>query len=223
MSSVLLLDIEGTTTPISFVYDVLFPYARQAFAAFLSEHWSDAEVRGLADQLDTSSHDDPLAATQAALELMDQDRKLGPLKALQGLIWEHGYRSGALKSQLFADVAPVLRQRKARGLRTFIYSSGSVLAQKLLFEHTPEGDLRGLLDGHFDTAVGSKVDPGSYRAIANRIGSSGVFATDVVAEAVAAREAGWRAVILERPGNHPQPAHSFPVWDSLEASQDSTV
>lgn len=222
MNSVLLLDIEGTTTPISFVYEVLFPYARQAFASFLSEHWSDAEVSNQVRQLGANLHD-PAAATRAVLELMDQDRKLGPLKALQGLIWEHGYRSGALKSQLFADVAPVLRWRKARGLRTFIYSSGSVLAQKLLFEHTSEGDLRGLLDGYFDTAVGSKGEAASYRVIANEIGASGVFATDVVAEALAAREAGWGAVILNRPGNHPQPDHAFPVWDSLEASQDSTV
>ena len=226
-SPVYLLDIEGTTTPISFVYEVLFPFARAEFESFLSQHWSDPAVRAEAEGLGQQVND-ARSATRAALALMDEDRKLGPLKALQGRIWEAGYRSGALKSQLFADVAPVLRARRAAGLRTFIYSSGSVLAQHLLFAHTPEGDLTGLLDGYFDTAVGAKGDPESYRKIAAQIGSTGLFATDVVAEAQAARQAGWQAVILSRPGNHPQPAHDFPVWlefaqEGFSLSQDSTV
>ncbi len=217
---VYLLDIEGTTTPISFVYEVLFPFARAGFESFLSQHWSDPAVRAEAEGLGPGI-EDAQAATRAALALMDEDRKLGALKALQGRIWEAGYRSGELKSQLFADVVPLLRARKAAGLRTYIYSSGSVLAQQLLFAHTPEGDLTDLLDGYFDTTVGAKGDPESYRKIAAQIGSSGLFATDVLSEARAAHGAGWQAVILSRPGNHPQPPHEFPVWS--EFSQDSTV
>lgn len=214
MKPVYLLDIEGTTTPISFVYEVLFPFARAQFGAFLREHWEDERVRrevvGLGQGLDT-----PQQAEAAALALMDEDRKLGPLKALQGRIWEDGYRSGRLQSQLFADVAPMLRARQAAGQRTYIYSSGSVLAQKLLFAHTPEGDLTHLLDGYFDTDVGAKGEAQSYAKIAEQIGiqpGDGLFATDVVAEARAAQAAGWKAVILHRPGNHPQPAHDFETW-----------
>lgn len=210
-SPVYLLDIEGTTTPISFVYEVLFPFARAEFESFLSQHWSDPAVRAEAEALGDGATD-AQAAARVALALMDEDRKLGPLKALQGRIWEAGYRSGVLKSQLFADVAPMLRGRRAAGLRTFIYSSGSVLAQQLLFAHTPEGDLTVLLDGYFDTAVGAKGEPESYRKIAAQIGASGLFATDVLAEAQAAHQAGWQAVLLSRPGNATQPPHDFPVW-----------
>ena len=219
MKPVYLLDIEGTTTPISFVYQVLFPFARARFGIFLREHWMDPAVRREAEELGAVV-DSPEKAETAALSLMDEDRKLGALKALQGRIWEAGYRSGELKSQLFADVAPMLRARRAAGERTYIYSSGSVLAQQLLFGHTPEGDLSNLIDGYFDTAVGAKGEAASYRKIAEQIGISpgdGLFGTDVVAEARAAREAGWQAVILDRPGNHAQPDHDFEVWARFEA------
>ena len=217
MKPVYLLDIEGTTTPISFVYEVLFPFARAQFGSFLRENWKDASVReeasGLGDGIENAEQ-----AEKAALALMDQDKKLGALKSLQGRIWEAGYRSGQLKSQLFADVADLLRSRKSAGLRTYIYSSGSVLAQKLLFAHTPEGDLTPLLDGYFDTAVGPKGESDSYREIANQIGiepKDGLFATDIVAEANAAQGAGWEAVLLIRQGNHPQPAHELQEWTAL--------
>ncbi len=217
MKPVYLLDIEGTTTPISFVYDVLFPYAREQFGQFLKDNWQDAAIQKEARELGPNI-DTPTQATEAALALMDADRKVGPLKSLQGRIWEAGYRSGQLKSQLFPDTTPMLRARKAAGLRTYIYSSGSVLAQKLLFAHTPEGDLSHLLDGYFDTAVGAKGRSESYHEIARQIGISpaeGLFATDVVAEAEAARAAGWQAVVLKRPGNHPQPDHDFQEWTSF--------
>lgn len=215
MNQVYLLDIEGTTTPISFVYEVLFPYAREHFGSFLEEHWGNPEVRSEAAGLSEAAPQSPSEASAAAHALMDQDRKVGALKSLQGRIWEAGYRSGQLKSQLFSEVADRLRAYKAAGARVFIYSSGSVLAQKLLFAHTPEGDLTGLLDGYFDTAVGAKGDPDSYRRIAEKIGATGLFATDILSEAQAAREAGWQAVILNRPGNHPQPPHDFEVLTEL--------
>jgi len=215
VSQVYLLDIEGTTTPISFVYDILFPFARGHFGTFLAEHWGDAEVRAEAVGLSDPAPQSPADATAAAHILMDQDRTVGALKSLQGRILEAGYRSGQLKSQLFGEVADRLRAYKAAGARVFIYSSGSVLAQKLLFAHTAEGDLTGLLDGYFDTAVGAKGEPDSYRRIAEQIGATGLFATDILSEAQAARSAGWQAVILNRPGNHPQPAHDFKVLDQL--------
>lgn len=217
MKPIYLLDIEGTTTPISFVYDVLFPYARQQLSRFLKDNWQDAAVQKEAKEL-APDIDGPTRATEVALELMDADRKVGALKSLQGRIWEEGYRSGQIRSQLFTDTAPMLRARKAAGLRTYIYSSGSVLAQKLLFAHTPEGNLTGLLDGYFDTAVGAKVQSESYREIARQIGilpADGLFATDVLAEAEAARSAGWQAVIVKRPGNPPQPVHDFQEWTSF--------
>lgn len=217
MKPVYLLDIEGTTTPISFVYDVLFPFARARFGTFLRDNWTDDAIREEALALGEDIRNAEQAEANA-LTLMNQDRKLGSLKSLQGRIWEDGYRSGKLKSQIFDDVAGVLRARKTAGLRTYIYSSGSVLAQKLLFAHTPEGDLTGLLDGYFDTAVGPKSAPESYRLIAEKIGISpadGLFATDIVAEARAAGEAGWGTAILVRPGNHPQPEHPFQEWHAL--------
>lgn len=215
MSQVYLLDVEGTTTPISFVYDVLFPYARQHFSSFLKEHWADPEVRAAAVGLNDAGPQTPEEAALAAHALMDQDRKVGALKLLQGRIWEAGYGSGRLKSQLFPEVADRLRAYRAAGSRVFIYSSGSVLAQKLLFAHTLEGDLTGLIDGYFDTAVGAKGEADSYRRIAEQIGATGLFATDILSEAQAARAAGWQAFILDRPGNHPQPAHDFEVRSEL--------
>ncbi|MBT9586839.1 acireductone synthase [bacterium] len=220
MTRALLLDIEGTTTPISFVYEVLFPYARARMADFLAAHWHDTEVRGevagLTDWLITT----PAEATRVALALMDEDRKLGSLKSLQGRIWKDGYRTGQLYGQLFDEVADRLKDWKDSGCSVNIYSSGSVLAQQLLFGHSQAGDLRPLIDGYFDTAVGAKTDPDSYRLIAQRLSlqpGQGLFATDIVGEASAAHEAGWQAVIVRRPGNHPQPPHSFPEWTEISA------
>lgn len=207
-----LLDIEGTTTPISFVYQVLFPYARQHFEDFLKQHWEIPEVQSEAIALGASCVE---SAVQLAVQAMDEDRKLGPLKALQGRIWEDGYRRGRLRGQLFPEVAEALKAWREAGISVNIYSSGSVLAQKLLFGFSEAGDLQPWIDGYFDTAVGAKSDPQSYTRIATSLKmnpSDGVFATDIVGEAEAARQAGWRAVILRRPGNHPQPEHDFPEW-----------
>ena len=218
MRRVLLLDIEGTTTPISFVYKVLFPYAREHMSEFLGAHWHLEEVRreasGLADTPLRSADE----AAVVALKLMDEDRKLGALKSLQGRIWKHGYEVGQLRGQVFDEVPQRLRAWKEAGHSVCIYSSGSVLAQQLLFGHSEAGDLREWIDGYFDTAVGAKGESSSYLGIAEQLGvapSQGVFATDVVAEARAAREAGWEAVIVCRPGNHPQPPHDFPEWTEI--------
>ena len=191
---ILLFDIEGTTTPVSFVYDVLFPFARARIADYVQENPDDPDVLALPG--------DPLA-------LMDQDSKVGPLKAIQGRLWEAGYRSGALQGQVFPDVSEYFARWHAEGHSLNIYSSGSVLAQKLLFGHSEAGDLTRFLNAYYDTQVGAKKEAESYRRIAQELGGTGIFATDILAEAEAAHEAGWTAVILDRPGNAPQPEHRF--------------
>jgi enolase-phosphatase E1 len=224
--STILLDIEGTTTPIDFVYKVLFPYARAHMRDFLNRHLDDEEVRAaVSDLLDEQakdegrSHAPPTSQgrpNESQLEtvaayaqrLIDEDRKLTPLKTIQGRIWEEGYRSGELKGQVFPDVAPNLRRWREEGRLTCIYSSGSVLAQRLLFAHTEAGDLTEFIEDFFDTKVGRKTEPASYLKIAEllpRRPADILFITDVVAELDAAATAGLQTLLCVRPGNHPQP------------------
>jgi 2,3-diketo-5-methylthio-1-phosphopentane phosphatase len=143
---------------------------------------------------------------------MDADRKVTCLKALQGLIWRDGYHQGELQGVVFDDVPLALRQWQAAGTPIFIYSSGSVEAQQLLFRYSNHGDLTPLLRGYFDTTTGPKREAASYRTILGATGQSApdvVFATDVLAEAEAAHEAGLQAVLVVRPGNAPLPVHRF--------------
>jgi enolase-phosphatase E1 len=221
-----LLDIEGTTTPIAFVYDVLFPYARRHLRAHLHSAKSSAELAEVVSLLETEhardrqSGDPPpewktttegetLASVEAyARWLMDRDRKSPGLKLLQGHIWESGYRSGELRGQVFADVPNAIRRWRADGLAVAIYSSGSVLAQRRLFESLPEGDLTPLISGFFDTAVGSKTAPESYTAICRalqRPPREVLFVSDVTRELAAAKTAGLQVLLSIRPGNPPQP------------------
>jgi enolase-phosphatase E1 len=206
---VVLLDIEGTTTPIAFVHDVLFPYARARIAQYLADASSDdADIGQILDGLrgeharDVARGEDPPAPpVEYALWLMDRDRKSGPLKALQGKIWQHGYATGELKGEVYPDVAPALAAWTAAGVRVGIFSSGSVLAQKLLFSTTPAGDLTTFLTWHFDTAVGSKQQPESYRAIARTIGippTEILFISDSELELDAARGAGMHTHLSVR-------------------------
>lgn len=217
----ILLDIEGTTTPIRFVSDVLFPYARARLSAQLEKE-SDAAIESL-----RAEHDADLRAGSAppaweplayAQWLMDRDRKSTALKALQGRIWQEGYRTGELRGEVYPDVPPALARFTERGSDVRIFSSGSVLAQKLLFSTTPEGDLTRFLSGFFDTTTGAKTVPGSYARIAAAYGvacASILFVSDVSAELDAARQAGMETLLCVRPGNPPQPAHTHPSVDSL--------
>jgi len=207
----IVLDIEGTTTPIDFVYQVLFPYARTRIKDYLGQHLSSEEVRAHMARLREEHAEDErrglgppqlrAAPPEAHLEslvayihwLMDRDRKSTPLKSLQGRIWEAGYRTGELRSQVFADVPAALERWSKQKKEICIFSSGSVLAQRLLFAHATAGDLTGFIRRYFDTHIGAKTDPESYWQIATalqRAPSEIVFVSDVTAELDAAESAG---------------------------------
>jgi enolase-phosphatase E1 len=215
MTAALLLDVEGTTTPLAFVAEVLFPYAAAAIPAFLAAHRDRPEAAAACARIaaDAEGAERDLQGDARILAVvrrqMAADIKAPGLKALQGLVWEDGYRGGALRGAVFPDVAPALRRWRGEGRPVRIYSSGSVLAQRLLFAHSTAGDLTPWLDGHYDTAVGPKRESASYAAIAAAWGrppASVRFLTDQPAEAAAALAAGMGAVLLARPGNPPLPA-----------------
>ncbi len=204
-------DIEGTTSSLSFVKDVLFPYARAQLPAFVAAHAHDAAVQRLLAEARAVIGGTPSdAQVVAALQRwIDEDRKLTPLKALQGLIWEAGYRRGDFQGHVYEDAVRQLRAWHARGLRLYVYSSGSVLAQKLLFAHTAYGDLTPLFSGYFDTRIGGKREPSSYRAIVRSVGVGAagiVFLSDTKEELDAARTAGLQTRWLVRAGALPQTA-----------------
>lgn len=213
-----LLDIEGTTTPISFVHDVLFPYARAHVRDALDTQIAPDQAREIREQLDRERTDDlhrgehPPSGTLPYLEwLMDRDRKSPALKRLQGLIWEGGYRAGVLRGQVFPDVPDALRRWRDAGRIVAIYSSGSELAQRRLFESTDRGDLTPLLSAFFDTRLGPKTAPESYRHIADALHvqvHDVLFLSDVTAELSAARIAGAEVKLVVRPGNAAQPGAS---------------
>ena len=210
-----LLDIEGTTTAISFVTDTLFPYAAARIPNYLAAHDDAATNAARAAILaDATADEKALGGDVAVIAVvrrqMAGDVKAGGLKQLQGLVWQDGYASGAIKGHLFPDVVPALERWQAAGIPAAIYSSGSVLAQQLIFGHSIAGDLRGLISGWHDTARGPKREAASYTAIAAAWGcapAAVTFCTDQVAEAQAAHQAGMHAVVLMRPGNAPLPAN----------------
>jgi enolase-phosphatase E1 len=227
----ILLDIEGTTTPIAFVHDVLFTYARQHVRDYLVQH-----ANALADDIallreehmhDTSSGaqpppltDEPAAIATYVHWLIDRDRKSTGLKSLQGKIWREGYTSGTLKAQVFSDVRPAFERWQQAGLRIGIFSSGSVLAQQLLFAHTEAGDLTTFISDYFDTNIGAKGDAESYRRIANKMNfpPDGIlFVSDVVTELEAATAAKMKTRLSIRPGNQPQPnPDRFQIIETLD-------
>lgn len=298
----LLLDVEGTTTPIDFVYGVLFPFARARVADFLKRRSASAEVRSDLELLKAENEQDvsyglkppawpettsgdaliagrenahgigasigaagpspssgsPLTSASAgpagrasdsrgigpasggpvspqplhplpeeSIEpvtayvhwLMDQDRKSPGLKSLQGKIWQQGYLDGSLKGRVFPDVPPAMKEWHARAFDVRIFSSGSVLAQKLLFSRSEAGDLTRYLRGHFDTATGPKTSDESYRRIATEVGlppSTLLFISDVVDELDAAHAAGLRTLLCVRPGNRPQTPGDHPLVKSFD-------
>jgi enolase-phosphatase E1 len=210
----ILLDIEGTTTPVSFVYETLFPFARRRLRSYLSEHWEREDIRADVARSraegEIDSLDDLDSAVAGFERLMDEDRKSTALKSLQGKIWEEGYRTGELKGEVYADVPPAFERWRAEGRTLAIFSSGSVLAQKLIFGHTNYGDLTGYLSAYFDTTTGPKRVAESYRRIAMTLGFEPdhiLFYSDVVAELDAAREAGMQTALCVREGEGPAQAN----------------
>ena len=209
----ILLDIEGTTTPIAFVHDVLFTYAREHVREFLDKNSAADDIALLREEhaVDVKEGRNPPALTAEYVEwLIALDRKSTGLKSLQGKIWRQGYEEGSLQAQVFADVAPAFERWSERGFKISIFSSGSVLAQQLLFAHTEVGDLTRFIDSYFDTNVGKKGDAESYRRIAEAIDLEPeqiLFISDVVTELDAANRAGMKTILSIRPGNEPQPQY----------------
>jgi enolase-phosphatase E1 len=200
-------DIEGTTSAISFVHDVLFPYASLALPDFVRSHAEDADIAALLDDTRQEAGE-PEASTERLVEILvgwiAEDRKATPLKSLQGHIWREGYESGAFTGHVYADAVECLRRWHAAGIELYVYSSGSVGAQKLIFGFSDAGDLTPLFKGYFDTHVGHKQEVHSYRHIAENIGrpaSDILFLSDVAGELDAAREAGMQTIQLARDDN----------------------
>ena len=217
----ILTDIEGTTSSISFVKDVLFPYAAEHLPAYVRAH-SDELRSLLADTAALSTtegrpvaSDDTEALIQVLLDWIAADKKATPLKTLQGFIWQAGYESGAYRAHMYPDATAALRHWHACGLPLYVYSSGSVAAQKLFFAHSEDGDLLPLFSGHFDTQVGGKREAESYRRIAAELqhthdinAADILFLSDIKEELDAAREAGLQTAWLVRDEPLPaQPAH----------------
>jgi len=217
----ILLDIEGTTTPITFVYDVLFPFARRRIREYLPQ--ADLESLKREHEEDLRQGRNPPAWSAEPVEylqwLIDQDRKSTPLKSLQGKIWLEGYERGELRGEVFQDVPRSLERWRQKEIDVRIFSSGSILAQRLLFSNTASGDLTVFMSGYFDTTTGPKNDPASYRQIADAFGipaSEIVFISDVTRELDAARQAGMQTLLCIRPGNHPQPPHDHRTITTLD-------
>jgi len=203
-------DIEGTTSAIAFVRDVLFPYARSALPAFIAAHHARADVspwlKRVAEETGLDANDlDALIETLQTW--IDIDKKHTALKALQGMIWVDGYTQGVYQAPVYPDAAEALNTWQAQGLELYVYSSGSVPAQKLFFAHTDHGNLCPLFSGHFDTEIGGKRDRESYQAIAAAIGHAPdriLFLSDIVQELDAARDAGWHTVLVDRVQDYPE-------------------
>lgn len=228
---VILLDIEGTIGDIAFVRDILFPFARARLATTLSDRWDDTEIAEAvagAREATGLALETPAAAAAQFRAWMDEDKKITPLKALQGVIWREGYASGELKAHLYPDAIDAIRAWAKRGLSVYIYSSGSVEAQKLYAAHSVAGDLRPLISGYFDTTTGAKGDPDSYEKIAAAIGVSAsqiAFFSDAPAETDAARSAGVIAYRVDRtkPVSFRGEAGTTPLIGSFAAVVDSIV
>src|SRR5262249_874975 len=220
-----LLDVEGTTTPIDFVYKTLFPYARSNTRDFIAtslsagqlsedllgliqEHGADVGAGSGPPPIPRDPQNRPESLVDYCYWLMDQDRKSTPLKSIQGKIWEAGYNRGELKSEVFADVPGAFERWTGQGRAICIYSSGSVLAQNLLFAKTHGGDLTRFSSAYFDTNIGPKKEAASYRRIGAELRRSSneiLFLSDTTAELRAAKEAALDAMLCWRPGNPRQP------------------
>jgi enolase-phosphatase E1 len=217
-------DIEGTIGALAFVRQVLFPYARARTASHLEHHWGDPAVQAIVQDARQVSGQ-PLASARAAaaqfLEWIDQDKKITPLKALQGLLWREGYESKALIAHLYDDAVAAFDRWSRQGHRLYIYSSGSIDAQKLYLRYSSAGDLTPLFSGYFDTTTGPKAEPASYKKITSAIGAAPqaiVFFSDAAAEVTAAQQAQLRVSYVDRtrPGDSHDTSGPYPVIGSFQ-------
>ncbi|KAI8848872.1 HAD-like domain-containing protein [Chytridium lagenaria] len=218
--NIVVVDIEGTTTPISFVHDVLFPYVTNHVEDFLKEKWGNLELEEKVEALRTQADKDIAENVKDAVAILPKDhadakavrdsvtanirwqvkadRKIGALKSFQGFMWRFAYESGKVKGSVFDDVLPVMKQWKSHGFKLYVYSSGSIEAQKLLFGYSDKGDLLHYFSGHFDTTIGSKLEVSSYTKIASSIlppsasSSSILFLSDNPLEIAAAKAVGYK-------------------------------
>ncbi|MAK61678.1 MAG: acireductone synthase [Ponticaulis sp.] len=201
-------DIEGTTSSISFVHDVLFPYARQRMGDFVRSHIDQIQhhlesVRDEIGEPDMTAHE----LVSVLIRWIDEDRKATPLKAIQGMIWKEGFENGDFKGHVYPDAVVGLKRWHDAGLKLYVYSSGSIGAQKLLFGYSEAGDLNRFFSGNFDTITGGKKEAESYRKITAELGFEAqeiVFLSDVVSELEAAEAAGLQTVLLDRGNEHPE-------------------
>lgn len=208
----ILTDIEGTTTSISFVHETLFPYAKQNVQEYLLHHQNEPEIQTIIEEVQKLASCATEDVGSVLLQWMERDKKITPLKTLQGMMWEEGYRQGAFQGHVYADAYEQMRSWKNRGIPLSIYSSGSVKAQKLLFSFSDQGDMTPLFSHYFDTNTGGKKESASYRSIAQELGIEPaliLFLSDSLDELNAAKEAGMQTVLLCRDGirlenqNHP--------------------
>lgn len=221
-----MLDIEGTTTSIKFVKDVLFPFVRSHIHTYVHDHWAEPEFQEDVKQLRQQAQQDAVIDAVGVVQIpsnaeeleikekivanvlwqMDGDRKTTALKQLQGHMWRDGYQTGQLVGHIYDDVPLALKRWSSGCSRIFIYSSGSVEAQKLLFGSTTHGNFLQFIAGHYDTKIGAKVKSDSYQRISEDIGCAAgdiLFLTDIPKEAVAAKKAGLQVKLVVRPGNSP--------------------
>ena len=203
MIKAIVTDIEGTTSSLSFVKDVLFPYARKELPDFVKQHKAETEIASILNDV-AQIVGEPLSVDAVIAQLLqwiDEDQKITPLKSLQGLIWQYGYEQGDFKGHIYQDAVEQLKIWHEQGILLYVYSSGSVYAQKLLFAHTEFGDLTPLFSDYFDTRIGGKKESASYQRIAEKIALPAeqlLFLSDIKEELDAAKQAGFNTVQLFR-------------------------
>lgn len=201
---VILTDIEGTTSSISFVHDILFPYAKKNLASYLNEHAKEQHVQQIVAQIKKDAnapHADLSQIIQILENWMETDKKITSLKELQGYIWEDGFHKQDFKGHLYPDAYQYLQQWKKQGYKIYIYSSGSEKAQRLLFQFSEYGNLLHIFDGYFDTRIGGKKEITSYQKISEAIHCKPaeiLFLSDVIDELNAAAQAGMKTMHLVR-------------------------
>jgi enolase-phosphatase E1 len=221
----IITDIEGTTSSLSFVKEVLFPYSRANLADYVRLHAEEPLVKKLLEETckEAGAELDTEQSISQLILWLDEDKKVTPLKSLQGLIWEAGYQKGDFKGHVYPDAAAYLKAWKAKGLDLYVYSSGSIHAQKLLFAHTEYGDLTPHFSGYFDTRIGGKKDRESYDKIAKQLvipAGQLLFLSDIKEELDTAKAAGFQTLWVVRdskpdPQAEHQQASSFDHIDWL--------